>query len=407
MSIFMKFHPIATCLTFSLVCTPLIANDLTDAVASGALWQKDRDTICSTDFVGIRYAPIDNYSVRLLPRLEITQAEGEVTRTLLKKSRLTINTLEFGETLVQWDEQMNTHNMEAWIYNRGDDGDISQAMFNNILFNAIVELSKMTGDEEHVIAFRGMGDVNHVAVTGVNDWTWVWDNGAMLLEASASELPDGSVRPEFIRLKMGANVQAIATGDGDNIAPKKVLKNNVVRNRNTNDVCIPSVQMVDQGTKGYCLPATVARVFAYYGMDAVDQHALAQLFKTDAQQGTYESMMYAGLTGISKKFNFRLVSHPCVGSNQTNNDWLPIIRRSIDDGIPLIWGVQLGIVKEAGIPNGYGEDSGHMRLIIGYNNHSKEILYTDSWGAGHELKRMSVRDAAKISFSLYTLVPTK
>ncbi|MBR4310993.1 MAG: hypothetical protein IKT79_08180, partial [Akkermansia sp.] len=162
MTIFMKFHPIATCLTFSLVCTPLIANDLTDAVASGALWQKDRDTICSTDFVGIRYAPIDNYSVRLLPRLEITQAEGEVTRTLLKKSRLTINTLEFGETLVQWDEQMNTHNMEAWIYNRGDDGDISQAMFNNILYNAIVELSKMTGDEEHVIAFRGMGDVNHV-----------------------------------------------------------------------------------------------------------------------------------------------------------------------------------------------------------------------------------------------------
>ena len=346
----MKFHSIATCLSFSLACTALFANDLTDAVASGTLWQKNRDTICSTDFVGLRYAPIDDYSVRLLPRLDITQEEGDVTRTLLKKSRLTINTLEFGETLVRWDEQMNTRNMEAWIYNRGDDGDITQAMVNNILFNAIVELSKMTGDEEHVVAFRGKGDVEHVAVTGLNDWTWVWDNGAMLLEASATELPDGSIRPEFIRLKMGADVQSIATGDGDNIASRKVLKNNVVRNRNTNDVCIPSVKMVDQGTKGYCLPATVARVFAYYGMDAVDQHALAQLFKSDAQRGTYENMMYVGLTDISKKFNFRLVSHPCVGSNQTNNDWLPVIRRSIDDGIPLIWGVQLGIVKEAGIP---------------------------------------------------------
>ena len=29
-----------------------------------------------------------------------------------------------------------------------------------------------------------------------------------------------------------------------------------------------------------------------------------------------------------------------------------------------------------------------MRLIIGYNDKTKEVLYTDSWGAGHELKRM-------------------
>ena len=34
-----------------------------------------------------------------------------------------------------------------------------------------------------------------------------------------------------------------------------------------------------------------------------------------------------------------------------------------------------------------------MRLIIGYNQPKHEILYSDSWGAGHELKRMPIEDA--------------
>ena len=48
---------------------------------------------------------------------------------------------------------------------------------------------------------------------------------------------------------------------------------------------------------------------------------------------------------------------------------------------------------------------GHMRLIIGYNDRTQEILYTDTWGAGHELKRLSLADAWTITLGLYCLQP--
>ena len=78
------------------------------------------------------------------------------------------------------------------------------------------------------------------------------------------------------------------------------------------------------------------------------------------------------------------------------------IRDAIDRADPVIWGVQLGLVPEPGIPQSRG---GHKRLIIGYNSKTSEVLYTDSWGPGHELKRMKMKDAWAITFSLSILKP--
>jgi hypothetical protein len=78
------------------------------------------------------------------------------------------------------------------------------------------------------------------------------------------------------------------------------------------------------------------------------------------------------------------------------------IQRSIDEGVPLLWSVRLGIVSEKEIPQASG---GHMRIIIGYNTATNEILYSDSWGVGHEEKRMSIDDAWTITNGLSTLQP--
>ena len=78
------------------------------------------------------------------------------------------------------------------------------------------------------------------------------------------------------------------------------------------------------------------------------------------------------------------------------------IQRSIDEGIPLLWSVRLGFVPEKEIPQASG---GHMRLIIGYNTATKEIVYSDSWGMGHEQKRMPLADAWTITNGLYSLQP--
>ena len=46
-----------------------------------------------------------------------------------------------------------------------------------------------------------------------------------------------------------------------------------------------------------------------------------------------------------------------------------------------------------------------MRIIIGYNKTTDEVLYSDSWGNGHEEKRMQLDDAWTITDGLSSLQP--
>jgi hypothetical protein len=80
-----------------------------------------------------------------------------------------------------------------------------------------------------------------------------------------------------------------------------------------------------------------------------------------------------------------------------------IVKDKINNGYPVLWGVQLGIVDEKPeLPQAAG---GHLRLIIGYNTRNSEILYSDSWGAGHEMKRMKMDAAYAITTGMYTIEP--
>ena len=79
------------------------------------------------------------------------------------------------------------------------------------------------------------------------------------------------------------------------------------------------------------------------------------------------------------------------------------IKAHVEKGIPVLWSVMLGVLPESNV---HAEKaSGHMRLIIGYGEKSHEILYSDSWGLGHELKRMPVPDAWTITTGLATIEP--
>ena len=80
------------------------------------------------------------------------------------------------------------------------------------------------------------------------------------------------------------------------------------------------------------------------------------------------------------------------------------IRDNIDTGTPLLWALQVGVFPERGIPQ---QGGGHMRLVIGYNSKTDEILYTDSWGPGHEFKRMSAANAYTATMHLITLKPSQ
>jgi hypothetical protein len=82
--------------------------------------------------------------------------------------------------------------------------------------------------------------------------------------------------------------------------------------------------------------------------------------------------------------------------------FLQTVQDHIDQGIPILWSVMIGVVPETMAPKGIG---GHMRLIIGYNTDTKEILYSDSWGPGHELKRMPLDNAWTMTTSMDTIEP--
>ena len=47
-----------------------------------------------------------------------------------------------------------------------------------------------------------------------------------------------------------------------------------------------------------------------------------------------------------------------------------------------------------------------MRMIIGYNTRDRKVIFSDSWGAGHEMKRMDFEDAYKATHGLFVMHPT-
>lgn len=79
------------------------------------------------------------------------------------------------------------------------------------------------------------------------------------------------------------------------------------------------------------------------------------------------------------------------------------IKLHVDKGVPLLWSVMLGVIPEPSVKA--SQPTGHMRLIVGYNEKTKEIVYSDSWGIGNEAKRMPLADAWAINTGLLTIEP--
>ena len=191
-------------------------------------------------------------------------------------------------------------------------------------------------------------------------------------------------------------------------------------------------------------------VLKYYGCEGVNQHTIAQVTGTDALRGTSvaamgEALKKAGsrfgitlkeryecevdsmreLEKIIQRYNstakrmkrkkIRVISdsrYVYVGRTFAQME-LPVYRAyrmkyeqrefrefkrdihdRIDKGMPLVWCVILGVIPDKSAPQAAG---GHMRLIIGYNDRTGEVIYSDTWGAAHEFKTMSYEDAWTIT----------
>ena len=391
------------------------AGDIADIIKSGEIWKKNRMELSGKELMGVRYAPVDDDTIRV-PR----------------KGGITLAELDFGESVIAWQPDNGpTQSVVIMVYNKGDDSAIDRDSYMDVL-------KETTNTLNELMQTKGKSRKASKKDTGVSLKTWVWENEGTFVRLDASYTGGKKdFEAEFIRLKMGPDKETVVGGGANDTAKRNDLKSNVQREEESGDVWI-SIPMVDQGEKGYCVPATVARVFSYYGMDGVDQHALAQLCDSSGDDGTSCAAMQEALESISRKFHIRMqmlegknidsvVMNYIADYNKaakklkrqqaTPMDWIEVcrdrqvllaargnkkyvkkwfapIKKSIDVGVPVLWSVELGIFPEQGAQQPSG---GHMRLIVGYNEEDGTIYYSDSWGAGHEKKSMRADYAAAMT----------
>ena len=246
-------------------------------------------------------------------------------------------------------------------------------------------------------------------------WVWVSEKGMAVLEHN----PEASLgRPEFLRMKLAPRDTkgAFAAAMRDRSAAIKLsdLPRNVVREGN-GDVYIKGIPMVDQGPKGYCVVASCQRLLEYYGIPC-DQHQIAQIAEADARSGTSTLAMSAALEKVDFRFKTRFTMLFALMTNgklyemrrqepSEFKDFEKKIVEYVDEGIPLLWSLELGKFEEEPAISQQA-NGGHMRMVIGYNAGNGKLIFSDSWGAGHEVKYMDMRDAYKATHGLFVMHPT-
>lgn len=140
---------------------------------------------------------------------------------------------------------------------------------------------------------------------------------------------------------------------------------------------LADIPMINQGDKGYCVAATIARVLQYYGFQ-VDMHQMAYLAETERYGTSYRDMVNAMRRVCNTTpYRFRTVR---------TRDRAELARMSVERGMPLIWLVP-----------------GHVRLLIGFNPEEGSIVYSDSWGPGHEFKTMPWSQFMNLTVDLFLL----
>ena len=299
------------------------------------------------------------------------------------------------------------------IFNRGDGGSIDGAEFDRRM--------KLVG--KHLGTQLAVRPTKKEAVPSkgmlTDGYVWISARGKAVLEWN----PEAPGNVEFLRMRLsqrdapGAYEAATQTRAGATVKLSDLPKN-VKRDSSKGDVFVKDIPMVDQGAKGYCVVASAQRLFEYYGIPC-DMHQLAQIAESDPERGTSSLNINRELGAIDHLFQTRfeclgvghqgrfveLKDEKYVGDDIPEKDFHKMIRKNVDEGIPLLWSLELGKYEEDPAIN-LQEGGGHMRMIIGYNEKTDRVIFSDSWGAGHEFKTMAASDAYKATHGLFLLKPT-
>jgi len=242
-----------------------------------------------------------------------------------------------------------------------------------------------------------------------------WDVGdhAFLLSA---------LKEEYVHLLV------VPTEDADKEGKVKFVKDavlkeshlqNVVTGEN-GDVWIENIPMVNQGPKGYCVPATFERVMRYMNVPA-DMYLLATV-ATSPNGGTRSSLLADAASRIIRS-KARRMKDLNLGKDLSIKE----VQSYIDKGVPLIWQMRsvdayddlvnarsaqretvqdfadwaqtLQEEADQEDPALLVDDNYHVCMIIGYNEETREIAVSDSWGPRYERRWVHIDIAKAVTTS--------
>jgi hypothetical protein len=237
---------------------------------------------------------------------------------------------------------------------------------------------------------------------------WDWKGHSFLFSTPKDQYATLRIVPSDVADHFGD----VANMDRD--ALKAALAQRIDRQDN-GDVTITEIPMVDQGPKGYCVPATWERYLRYVDVPA-DMYVLAMLGNSGMGGGTNTDEIRANLNDYVESYGRRieLADVPLDVAH---------VSQFIDKGLPLMWtclvtkDVEKSIDRHttqrktvtdwAAYKQSLADDdkalppvdpsdkrfNGHMRMIIGYNVRTDELAISDSWGKDFAKRWITVTEA--------------
>ena len=245
---------------------------------------------------------------------------------------------------------------------------------------------------------------------------WDWKSHAFILASK-----DG----EYTSMKIMQSSAADNKGRGEKIsdaALRRLTVENIIT-KAYGDVLVGNIPMVDQGPKGYCVPATFERYLRYMQIPA-DMYILAMAGQTQVGGGTSLAKIIDAVDGYVGSQNRSMKE---VGGEIK----LRTVKKYIDKGLPIIWTLfssrqYNSFVNKRTVERQSVNDweawkdrskneardinlikdfrSAHACMIIGYNNTTAEIAVSDSWGPSYAVRWVPVDQIAQVSQgSIYLL----
>lgn len=239
---------------------------------------------------------------------------------------------------------------------------------------------------------------------------WDWNGHAILLV---------SVRDEYAAVRIVPTTELDAPEGVERIKDRD-LKGQLaerVERRPNGDVILRDLPMVDQGPKGFSVPATMERMLRYLGIPA-DMYMLAMAANTQPGGGTTIRDVLWAVSDPVRRAGRKVV--PETGRPDINR-----VAKWIESGLPILWAIATSDAVDSRINEhaaartkvadweewsaslkparqnarklARAGDQGHVCLIIGFNRETGELALSDSWGPGSAERWITIEEAAAIS----------